>query len=274
VPEFVHVLHHGQLADFMARVSPPWVLKPRGEAGSMGIRKVYHADEVWSQVETLGDRQSYFLLEQFVAGNVYHVDSIVWDGEIPFAVPHRYGLPPMTVYQGGGVFVTSTLPHEGEEHQALLEINRAVLGALGMQRGVTHAEFIRSQADGRFYFLEVAARVGGAGVDMVVEQATGINPWTEWAKLEIAQLRGERYAVPSRRQEYAGLMVSLARQEWPDSSGFADAEIAWRMHKRHHVGFIVRSPEYERVQALITSYVPRISAEYTAIEAPLDKPPD
>jgi biotin carboxylase len=274
VPEFVHVLHHGQLADFMARVSPPWVLKPRGEAGSMGIRKVDHADEVWSQVETLGDRQSYFLLEQFVAGNVYHVDSIVWDGEIVFAVPHRYGLPPMTVYQGGGVFVTSTLPQGGEEHAALLAINRAVLGALGMQRGVTHAEFIRSEADGSFYFLEVAARVGGAGVDMVVEQATGINPWTEWAKLEIAQLRGEAYSIPSRRQEYAGLMVSLSRQEWPDSSAFVDPEIAWRMHKRHHVGFIVRSPDYERVQELITSYVPRISAEYTAVEAPLDKPPD
>lgn len=277
VPEFVHLLHHGQLADFMARVSPPWALKPRAEAGSMGIRKVYHADEVWSQVETLGDRQSYFLLEQFVAGNVYHVDSIVWDGEIVFAVPHRYGLPPMTVYQGGGVFVTSTLPYGSEEQAALLAINRAVLGALAMQRGVTHAEFICSQEDGRFYFLEVAARVGGAGVDMVVEQATGVNPWTEWAKLEIAQVRGERYSVPTPpelRQEYAGLMVSLSRQEWPDSSSFVDPEIAWRMHKRHHVGFIVRSPDYERVQELITSYVPRISAEYTAVEAPLDKPPD
>jgi biotin carboxylase len=280
VPEFVHVLHHEQLADFMARVSPPWVLKPRGEAGSMGIKKVYSSDEVWSQVETLGDRQSYFLLEQFVAGNVYHVDSIVWDGEIVFAVAHRYGLPPMTVYQGGGVFVTSTLPYRSEEEVALQEINRAVIRALGMQRGVTHAEFIRSETDGKFYFLEIAARVGGAGVDMVVEQATGVNPWVEWAKLEIAQIHAQitgetaTYRPPTPRQEYAGLMVSLSRQEWPDSSAFVDPEIAWRMQKRHHIGFIVRSPDYERVQELITSYVPRISTEYTAVEAPLDKPAD
>jgi hypothetical protein len=34
VPEFLHVLNHEQLADFMVRVPPPWVLKPRGEAGS------------------------------------------------------------------------------------------------------------------------------------------------------------------------------------------------------------------------------------------------
>lgn len=274
VPEFVHVLNHERLADFMARISPPWVLKPRGEAGSMGIRKVSSADEVWSQVETLGDRQSFFLLEQFVSGDVYHVDSIVWDGEIVFAAAHRYGLPPMTVYQGGGVFVTSTLPHDGEEGQALQEINRAVLAALGMQRGVAHAEFIRSQSDGNFYFLEIAARVGGAGVDMLVEQATGVNPWVEWARLELAQLRGEAYAAPTPRRDYAGLLVSLSRQEWPDSSSFADPEVAWRMNKRHHIGLIVRSPDYSRVQALISAYVPRIQAEYTAVEAPLEKPPE
>jgi hypothetical protein len=76
------------------------------------------------------------------------------------------------------------------------------------------------------------------------------------------------------RQEYAGLMVSLSRQEWPDSSGFADTEIAWRMQKRHHIGLLVRSPDHARVQTLIASYVPRIIDEYTAVEAPLDKPPD
>lgn len=274
VPHFVQVLNHAELADFMARISPPWVLKPRGEAGSMGIKKVNHADEVWALVETLGDRQSFFLLEQFVAGNVYHVDSIVWDGEIVFAQAHGYGLPPMTVYQGGGVFVTSTLPYGSEEQQALLAINHSVVAALGMQRGVTHAEFIRSHADGQFYFLEIAARVGGAGVDMVVEHASGVNPWREWARLELAQVRGESYAPPMPRQEYAGLMVSLARQEWPDSSAFDDPEIVWRMHKRHHMGLLVQSPEHGRVQELIAGYVPRIGAEFTAVEAPLEKPPN
>lgn len=274
VPDFVHLLNHERVADFMARVSPPWVLKPRAEAGSMGLKKVYTSDEVWSQVEMLGDRQSYFLLEQFVAGHVYHVDSVVWNGEIVFSAAHRYGLPPMTVYQGGGVFVTSTLPYGSEEQQQVSEINRALLGAFGMQHGVTHAEFIRSQADGRFHFLEVAARVGGANVDMMVEQATGINPWVEWAKVEMARLRGEPYLPPVARQEYAGLLVSLARQEWPDTAQFNDAEVVWRLQKRHHVGLVLRSSSYERVQTLIASYVPRIAAEFTAVEAPLERPPD
>lgn len=274
VPEFIHVLNHKQLTDFMTNVPPSWVLKPRGEAGSMGIKKVNMIDEVWRHVDGLGDRQSYFLLEKFVAGDVYHVDSLIWDGEVIFNVAHRYGLPPMVVYQGGGVFATSTLPYEGEERAALLAMNRSVIAAMGMSHGVTHAEFIRGQADGEFYFLEIAARVGGANVDLLVEAATGINPWTEWAKLEIAQVRGEEYLLPPTRQEYAGLMVSLARQEWPDSSGFQDAEVVWRMSKHHHVGLIVRSPDHVRVQELIANYVVRIREEYTAVEAPLEKPPE
>ena len=69
-------------------------------------------------------------------------------------------------------------------------------------------------------------------------------------------------------------MVSLAQQEWPDGSSFADPEIVWRMNKRHHIGMIVRAPAHARVQELIASYVPRIGAEFTAVEAPLDQPPN
>jgi len=42
-------------------------------------------------------------------------------------------------------------------------------------RGVTHAEYIRSHADGRYYFLEIAARVGGAFIADLVDVATGVN---------------------------------------------------------------------------------------------------
>lgn len=274
VPDFVHALNDAHLHDFMQRVPPPWVLKPRSEAGSMGIKKVHSAEEVWGLLEMLGDRRSYFLLEQFVPGDVYHVDSVNWQGEVVFAAAQRYGRPPMTVYQGGGVFVTSTLAYGSEEEAQVLDINRAILSALGMERGVTHAEFIRSQADGRFYFLEIAARVGGAGVDKLVEMATGVNPWTEWARLELANLRGEEYTPPTARRGYAGLLVSLARQEWPHTGAFSDLEVVWRLEKRHHIGMIVAGDDRARIQDLIAAYVPRIAQEFTAVEAPLDKPPD
>jgi biotin carboxylase len=273
VPDFVPIFNYARIRAFLDRTPPPLVLKPRAEASSMGIKKLHSADELWATLETLGDRQSFFVLEQFVPGDVYHVDSVVAEGKVLFAATSKYGLPPMTVYQGGGVFVTSKLPYGGDEDDALQGVNRALLGAMGMRRGVTHAEFIRGHADGNYYFLEVAARVGGAGIDLMVEYATGLNLWAEWAKLEVAEIESLAYELPPLRQQYAALIVSLARQEWPDSSAYTDPEVVWRLNKPHHIGLIVASPDYERVQALTAEYVPRIAADFSASAPPLDRPP-
>ena len=43
--------------------------------------------------------------------------------------------------------------------------------AMGLLRGVSHTEFIKSKADGKFYFLETSARVGGANLAELVEAA-------------------------------------------------------------------------------------------------------
>ena len=58
--------------------------------------------------------------------------------------------------------------------------------AFGLVRGVSHSEFIRGRDDGKLYFLETSARVGGAHIVDLIEAATGINMWAEWAKVEIA----------------------------------------------------------------------------------------
>lgn len=273
VPRFVHVLNYDRVRDFMAAVPAPYVLKPRGEAGSMGIKKINSPDELWPNLDALGDRQSFYVLEQFVPGDVYHVDSIIWDREILFAVSHKYGMPPMSVYQGGGVFVTSTLPRGGEEDVALQAVNQRIIEAFGMVRGVTHAEYIRDHASGEYNFLEIAARVGGAGTDKLIEAESGINPWNEWAKLELAHLRGETYRLPAVRSDYAGLMVCLARQEWPDTSAYDAPEIVWRMPKEHHVGMVVAAPSYERVQQLVAEYPPRFAQDFVASAPPMDGPP-
>ncbi|HAJ35814.1 MAG TPA: ATPase [Chloroflexi bacterium] len=273
VPAFTSVFHYPTVSDYLARTAGPWLLKPRSEASAMGIKKIHHPDELWRALEELGDRQSYFLLEQFVAGDVFHVDSVVWDGAVVFAAAHRYGLPPMTVYHGGGVFASSTVARGSEIEASLLAINRQVIAAMGLWRGVTHAEFIRSDADEQLNFLEIAARVGGAGIDQLVEHASNVNPWVEWARLTVADVRGEAYALPPLRHDYAGLIVSLARQEWPDTSAYNDAELVWRLQKRHHVGFIVASSDYERVQGLVSNYAGRVAYDFSASAPPLERPP-
>src|ERR1700730_477400 len=89
-PEFTPVFNDQAVADCESRVAPPWVLKPRSSAAATGIRKIADSDALWRALEATGDERSGCVLEQFVAGRVFHVDSIVWRGTVAFAVAFEY----------------------------------------------------------------------------------------------------------------------------------------------------------------------------------------
>lgn len=263
VPEFVHALNDEAVAEYIGRVEPPWVLKPRSEAAAIGIKKVRSAEELWPLIESLGDRRSYYVLEQFVVGDIFHIDGIVSERDVVFAVAHQYGAPPMAVAHDGGIFTTRTLARDSDAARELEVLNRELISTLGLVRGVTHTEFIRGANDGRFYFLETAARVGGANIAEAVEAATGVNLWHEWALIELNR-DDVPYQVPQHRNDYAGIIISLARQERPDTSTFTDPEIVWRMEKDFHIGLIVASHRPERVEELLAEYQRRVQDEFHA----------
>lgn len=273
VPDFSPVINYDDLRDFMATVPAPWVLKPRSQAGAMGIKKLFSEEEVWRRLDELGDQQSFFVLEQFVPGDIYHVDAIVSERAVVFAEVHKYMQPPLQVSHEGGVFISRTVSRESAEALELKELVKDLMAGLGMLRGVSHTEFIRSAGDGRFYFLETAARVGGANIAEMVEHATGVNLWREWAAIELANLRGKPYQAPEAQQNYAGILICLARQEYPDLSVFTDPEVAWRLHKRHHAGLIVASSDQARVESLLRDYSRRFAEEFLAYAPPLDEAP-
>ena len=271
-PAFVHVLNYQAISEWTARVAPPWVLKPRSQAAAIGIRKLHAVDDLWRAIHGLGDDQADYLLEQFVPGEVFHVDSIVFDRRVHFAIASRYRTPPMAVAHEGGIFVTSTLPESDPASTMLRTLNEQVLSSFGLVRGASHTEFIRG-VDGGWFFLETSARVGGAYIVDVVEAATGLNLWREWARAEIAG-DGGSYAARPARAATAGIVLSLARQELPDTSGYADPEIERRIRKSHHAGLVVASADPERIAALLDDYVRRFQIDFHASAPPPDRPID
>lgn len=269
-PEYTSVFNAADVNDFLERVPAPWVVKPRTEVNAHGIRKCQTPDEVWQMLneldgrETWRDHPSQFLLEQFIEGNVYHVDSVVENGRIAAVGVSGYGKPPFAVSHQGGVFTTSILPYESEERRELEKLNKQLLKAFGYERGIAHAEFLRSNETGKFYLLEVAARVGGAYIADVLERASGFNLWREWAKLETATAENP-YQAPQTRRDYAGIVLSLANQHQPDTSHYTDAEIVYRVTKPKHVGMIFHSESGERIDELLTIYTERIARDFLAV---------
>jgi biotin carboxylase len=273
VPEFLHVLNHEEISQFAKQVKFPFIVKARLLAGAHGLKKVDNEEELWSRINELGDEQSFFLMERFVPGNIYHVDSIVYENEVRFALASRYGKPPFEVAHSGRVFTSRTVLRSTEIEQKLLELNEKVIKAMGLLRGVSHTEFIEADEDGKLYFLETSARVGGAHIADLVEAASGINLWREWAKIEIQRGVGD-YEYPQVQNNYAGIIQSLAKLEWPDLTNYNDPEVIWKLNKRFHAGLIIRSDNPERVEELLDIYTQRFYNDFFATAPMKEKPGD
>jgi biotin carboxylase len=272
VPEFCRVLNYDELRAYMARVPAPWLLKPRASASALGIHKIQDPEQLWRTLDELGDRQSHFVLEQFVPGEIFHVDSIVSGGKVVFSAVHKYGRPPMQVMHEGGVFTTRTVDRASGDWKDLTAFNSTLAPAFGLEHGVTHAEYIKAHAGGQFYFLEIAARVGGAFISDLVQASTGVNLWREWGRIEVANLRGEPYALPALTEDYAGSVLCLSHTADPDTSAFVAPEIVHRMKKHHHAGLIVRSARPDRVAELLEDYSARFAQLFLATMPAPEKP--
>lgn len=269
-PEYIPAFNQDDINDYLERVPPPWIVKPRHEVSAFGIRKCETKEQVWGVLndldgrDTWRDHPSQFLIEQFIEGTVYHVDSVVNGGRVVAAGVSRYGTPPFNVSHYGGVFTSSIVPYRTKERRELESRNRKLLKAFRYERGVAHAEFLKSDADGKFYLLEVACRVGGAYIANVLEHACNFNLWREWAKLETTT--PERpYEPPRQRKDFAGIALALANQDEPDSSHYTDEEIVYRVKKPNHIGLIFCSANRDRIDELLTVYTERITQDFLAV---------
>ncbi|TNE68205.1 MAG: ATPase [Bacteroidetes bacterium] len=273
VPGFSSLFNDDEIRQFTENFPAPWIVKPRGQASATGMKKVQNADELWAHLETLGGERHQYLVEQFKPGDVFHVDALSNSGKVIFARASQYLAPPFDVAHAGGIFRSAIMEEGNPDEKRLLELNADVMKAFGMQYSASHTEFIKCHEDGKFYFLETSSRVGGAHIAEMVECGCGINLWKEWARIEYAVASGQTYKLPKVRKDYSGIVVSLTRQEWPDTSQFNDPEIDWRMDDMsYHIGLIVRSPKRARVIELLDDYAGRIQRDYHASAPAPDKP--
>src|SRR5262249_16250920 len=151
----------------------------------------------------------------------------------------------------------------------LKALSQQIIAKFGLEHGATHMEFIKGLDEGHFYFLETAARAGGANIVELIEASTGINLWREWAKIELAS-HERPYQLPDYQQNYAGVIISLPRQEYPDTSAYQDPEIVMRLNKRNHVSLVIAAQDPDRVNFLLDQYSQRFTSDFSATLPPFE----
>ncbi|MNX24164.1 argininosuccinate lyase [compost metagenome] len=249
VPYFAPALDRERVTGLVESVAPPYMLKLRDGLGSQNVTRIDSRSQLMPAIVSKGPRIDDYLVEQYIPGEVYHVDSVVEGGKIQFSLASRYGLPLFDVIQGGN-FMTYTVTRGSQLEAQLLKINAKVIKAFGLQRGVTHIEFIRSSETGELYFLEAANRIPSARIPMVVNEASGVCLYHELAKLEAH----DKYHAPKPKDGHAGFITTVSKRGPVKLDGFKEKEIVWRSTDPYQPGLIIRSDDSKRVEKLLREY--------------------
>lgn len=174
----------------------PWsgrtVIKPRQGASSEGVTIHDSARQALAAYWRLADRRD-FQLEEYVDGDILHADGLVSDGALIEVAISRYVNKPVQ-YLDGVPLASGQL---ADPHGRYRDFAERVVKALEIESGCIHLEFFET-GDGELVFLEVANRMGGAGVGNAHERHSGVHLPSHEIAIRLGLERPER-AAPSGR---------------------------------------------------------------------------
>lgn len=212
VPAFTSVTNYDELRQFMQAVPSPWLLTPRSASCDSKSWQLHESEEVWRALDALGDDQSGFLVAQSIEGERMHVDSLTANGAVVFSAVSPYHAAASDGPEPGEVLPVAPKRNSHADIERLRRANAALLSSTRMARGVAHTEFLRSNATGEFYFMETSASVDNRCVANMMKETHGVNLWQEWARLEVAAMRGEPYSLSSNAGGRKALPASAEHQ--------------------------------------------------------------
>lgn len=270
----------------------PVVVKPRSYAGSKGITILNTPQEVLELANTfkgtLTDKEVAFKefsledleLEEFIVGDIFHIDGFIFGGEVIFCVPSQY-VGTCLNYINGQPLASHSV-EDLEEQKRWLNFSKQVHEVMQLPDGAFHLEAFLTNA-GERVFLEIGARPGGCYIVPSIEYATGLN-------LDVAHIQcqlGIAPQVPGDKSEQFGWVIfpkqapqahepKVGEVSVPDMSGYLKP--AWRFiptNKDSYTGnffsytsnlgaFVFNSPDHrlmkDTLQYLMKNY--RVGAQH------------
>lgn len=196
-PKFELIETLAEFRESAERIGFPLVVKPVDNQSSRGVRVVHHPSDLAAAfVEAqMHSRQSGILVEEFLPGVEATVEGLCLNGEyftLGISDKEHFSHRPEVARR-----LTYPAAFSPSVMQRIEQSNAAVVHALGLTSGVTHAEYM---VDGdRVQLVEIAVRGGGSRVySHIVPHISGVDA----PRLYLQFLMGENPSVatpPARR---------------------------------------------------------------------------
>lgn len=234
--------HPNHFVRFAQQWGYPIICKPLDGWATMNTFKLNSTEEMEQLVREQWRPGQSLLLESFVTGREFHIDSIVVQGEVVFSSVSEYLFTCLEMVLDKKPPASITYPEQSEHLEfirRLKKANMAVIRALGITNTVTHGEFFLLP-DGEVLFGEIGARIGGYQVmPPAIFNTHGVDLFQASLDVELRRYvhqpeRGtNRYSgmlcLPSKE----GTVAELSKAEdFNDISGIVDFQVNYKVGQR------------------------------------------
>lgn len=161
------------LKQVLMQLNLPIFAKPIKQAASVGTQKIDTERDMTQFAEQALSSQFTYELDEYLHGKLFHIDSIVKNGEILISNVFEYSIPVYNFRKGIPLGTIMWLDNQ-KRVERLKEFNAAVLNHLATPDGATHLELFEL-SNGELVFLEVGARSAGGYVVPCFDQTFGFN---------------------------------------------------------------------------------------------------
>ena len=193
----------------------PAVAKPATRHSSQGVCTVRDRAELSTQLNDY-PAQETILVEQKITGQEYSVESLIQDGKSLYSSVTRKETT--DVDSQYFVEMAHTVPAVRDDAwDAVQRANVTMLDRLGVENGITHAEF-RLDEHGEAHLIEVAARTPGDGIMVLYRLATGRRMEPEILRIALGEPADYPEARRYARQVYVAHrpgILSDVQVDWP-----------------------------------------------------------
>jgi len=170
-----------EVRDFAAQVGYPLILKPRAAAGASGTVRVDSDPDLDAALAGFGNVDS-IAVEEFVEGHEGFYDTLSIDGDPVYDfITHYYPnvLEAMRTRWISPQFVTTNRVGTVPDYDAVREMGRRVVQALGIGTSATHMEWFFGPKGLRF--SEIGCRPPGVRAWDLYAAGNDIDIYLEWA---------------------------------------------------------------------------------------------
>jgi len=188
VPDFAMVESVTDLINFLQDKSYPVVIKPRKGYGSINTAIIKNDEDLLQYIMkyfrgvTL-DSALDFEVESFITGQMFHIDGIVFNGEVKIVWPSKY-VNTVVDFEKNPFIAGFTLSQDNPITERIQNYIVNVIKALeGPKCFPFHAEAWHT-TDDDIVLCEIASRGGGGGIKLQIKEAFGLDMDRTWSQFQ------------------------------------------------------------------------------------------